>query len=279
MIRLLMLMLLLALPARAADLMFMTSDGVRLHVIDAGPATGRTVVLVPGWTMPAWIFQAQLAGLARAGYHAVALDPRGQGDSDVPLDGYTYTRRGQDVGELIARLRQPVVLVGWSLGVLDSLAYIASAGDGAVSALVLIDNSIGEEPAPVPSRLPAARGPRLAREEQMRRFVTSMFRSSPGETYLSQLTDAALRTPSEAAAQLSNYAVPRTYWRNAVYSTNKPVLYVVRPRFEAQAANFAARAPQAETIVFRDAGHALFVDEAARFNGLLIDFIRRRVGS
>lgn len=275
--RLLWLFVLFALPVRAADYTFTTSDGVRLHVIDTGPPGGRTVVLVPGWTMPAWIFQAQLNGLGRAGYHVVALDPRGQGDSDAPTDGYTYTRRGQDVAELIARLPRPVLLVGWSLGVLDSLAYVTQFGDAALAGLVLVDNSIGEEPAPVPSRNPAARGPRLPREEQMRRFVASMFRSQPAAAYLERLTDTALRTPAFAAAALGNYAVPRTYWRDAVYSTTRPVLYVVRPKFEAQAANFAAHAPQNETALFAQAGHALFVDEPDRFNSLVISFIRRRV--
>jgi len=32
-------------------------------------------------------------------------------------------------------------------------------------------------------------------------------------------------------------------------------------------------------VVFEDAGHALFVDEAERFNALLIDFLDRRVAT
>lgn len=263
--------------AWAADRQFTTSDGVRLHVIEAGPPGAQTLVFVPGWTMPAWIFGPQIQAFSRR-YHVVALDPRGQGDSEVPADGYDYRRRGQDVGELIQALgNRPVVLVGWSLGVLDSLAYVQQSGDAAVAGLVLVDNSVGEEPAPVPSRGPRVAGPRLSREETMRRFVTSMFRSSPGPDYLERLTEAALRTPASAAAALSNYRVPRTYWREAVYSVQKPVLYVVRPRFAAQAANLAANDRFAETAVFEAAGHALFVDEAARFNALLDGFIRRRV--
>jgi len=267
----------LALPASAGarDLQITTSDGVRLHLIEAGDAAKHTIVFVPGWTMPAWIFQPQIAAFAR-NYHVVALDPRGQGESEVPATGYDYRRRGQDIGELIAALgNRPVVLVGWSLGVLDSLAYIARFGDGQVAGLVLIDNSIGEEPAPVPSRGRA--GPRLPREERMRRFVRGMFTRNPGEAYLDRLTDDALRTPPAAAAALSNYAVPRTFWRDAVYSVDQPVLYVVRPHFAEQAANLAANDPVAEIALFQTAGHALFVDEAGRFNALLADFIRRRV--
>jgi len=49
-------MLTAAAPAHAADMQFTTSDGVRLHVIEAGPPQAQTIVFVPGWTMPAWIF-------------------------------------------------------------------------------------------------------------------------------------------------------------------------------------------------------------------------------
>ena len=263
--------------ARAADRQFTTSDGVRLHVIEAGPANAPTIVFVPGWTMPAWIFGPQIDAFSRR-YHVVALDPRGQGNSEAPEYGYDYRRRGQDVGELIQALgNRPVLLVGWSLGVLDSLAYVHEYGDAAVAGMVLIDNSVGEEPAPLPSRGPRSPGPVLSREEKMRRFVASMFHSYPGAGYLEQLTEAALRTPAFAAAALANYRVARTYWREAVYSVHKPVLYVVRPGFAAQAANLAANDPVAETAVFPTAGHALFVDEAQRFDALMDSFIRRRV--
>jgi microsomal epoxide hydrolase len=170
-----------------------------------------------------------------------------------------------------------VLLVGWSLGVLDSLGYVAQYGDTRVAGLVLIDNSIREDPAPVAPRAPARPGPRLPREEKMKRFVRGMFRSNPGEDYLDRLTEDALRTPPEVAAELSSYPAPRTYWRDAVYSVVQPILYIVRPRFAAQAANLVAKDPLAETVTFATAGHALFVDEAERFDQLLDDFIRRRV--
>lgn len=268
----------LAGSATAADRSLTTSDGVRLHVIEAGPTRADTIVFVPGWSMPAWIFQAQIAAFSRA-YHVLALDPRGQGDSEVAPSGYDHLRRGQDIAELLRTQSRPVLLVGWSLGVLDSLAYVQQYGDARLAGLVLIDNSVGENPPPVPSRLPARRGPRLEREVQMRRFVQGMFSRSPGEAYLSRLTEVALRTPPDVAAQLSSYPAPRSYWRDAVYSVGKPLLYVVRPRFAGQAGNLAERHPTAETVVFEGAGHALFVDEADRFNALLQSFIKRRVWS
>ncbi|MDT7950243.1 MAG: alpha/beta hydrolase [Acetobacteraceae bacterium] len=263
--------------ASARDATFTTSDNVRLHVIEQGDPARNTVVVVPGWTMPAWIFQRQIDVLSQS-YHVLALDPRGQGESEIAPSGYTYRRRGEDIAELIAANgNRPVVLVGWSLGVLDSLAYVAEYGDQRIAGLVLIDNSIGENPPPTASRVPALRGPRLARDEQMRRFVRGMFLHNPGEAYLERLTADALRTPPEVAAALGNYAVDRSFWRQAVYSVQRPVLYIVRPRFAAQAANLAANDPYAETVLFEHAGHALFVDDPVRFDTLLLEFLRRRV--
>ena len=264
----------LAVSAAGQDRFFTTSDGVRLHVIDAGPAGAATVVMVPGWTMPAWIFQAQIDALSPY-YRVVAMDPRGQGDSDVPATGYDASRRGQDIAELIAGLGgRPVVLLGWSLGVLDSLAYVHSNGDGRLAGLVLVDNSVGEDPAPPPAR-PRRPGRAVERDVFMRSFVRSMFRRPPDEPYLDRLTDAALRTPAGPAAELLNYRIPRTYWKEAVLSVRCPVLYAITPRWEAQAANLQLHQPSVQVALFADAGHALFVDDAGRFNALLLQFLRR----
>ncbi|MCW3474263.1 alpha/beta fold hydrolase [Limobrevibacterium gyesilva] len=263
-------------PAAAAeDRYFVTGDGVRLHYLEAG--RGRTLVFVPGWTMPAWIWQRQIDEFSRQ-YRVIAFDPRGQGDSAVAPSGYEPGRRGQDIADLIARLGpEPVLLVGWSLGVLDALAYVHANGDTRIAGLVLVDNSVGEDPPPQPSRHPTKPGPRLPREAMMRNFVRGMFKRPQPQAYLDRLTEACLRTPQPAASALLSYPVPRSYWKEAVYSTDKPVLYVVRPKFAGQADNLAAHHPAAEAVVMKEPGHALFVDEPAHFNAILLDFIRRRI--
>jgi microsomal epoxide hydrolase len=145
---------------------------------------------------------------------------------------------------------------------------------------VLVDNSVGEEPPP-PPRPPAPRhrvAPAPPHDVAMYRFVTGMFRRRPSEDYLDRLTEATLRTPERASRALLNYPVPRSYWRDALYATDKPVLYVVRPGWLAeQAANLAHNRPGTQIAVFSDAGHALFVDDAARFNTLLATFVTRTV--
>ena len=65
----------------------------------------------------------------------------------------------------------------------------------------------------------------------------------------------------------------REYWRDAVYATAKPVLYVVTPRLQGQADNLQRKRPATRTEVFENAGHALFVDEPQRFNTLMDEFL------
>jgi non-heme chloroperoxidase len=271
--------------AAAESRTFITTDGARLHYLEAGPSEALTVVFVPGWTMPAWIFEAQIAAL-EGRFHVLALDPRGQGESEVTRFGYTWERRGRDIGDLIDHAAgSDVVLVGWSLGVIDSLAWVAQSGDpDRIAGLVLVDNSIGEGPAPAP---PASTPPRSSapppdptpqdRRERRAAFVASMFAHDPGPDYRARLTDQALRMTVDDERRLRAYDAPRAYWREAVHSSDRPVLYVVRPTFRAQGEALVRTHPNARMEVFETAGHALFVDAPERFNALLIDFLDRRV--
>jgi microsomal epoxide hydrolase len=249
---------------------FRSSDGVRLHYTANGK--GEVIVLVPGWTMPASIWAPQIEHFSQR-YRVVAFDPRSQGDSAIARSGHNMTRRSQDIAELIAHLKVPrVVLVGWSLAVLEALNYVHAQGDAKVAGLVLVDNSVGEDPAPQRGGNFMARL-QADREKAMTEFVREMFRSQPAPEYLDALTAQALRTPYKASVQLLTIKQPREFWRAAVYATAKPVLYVVTPRLQGQAENLQRKRPATRTAVFADAGHALFVDDAARFNALMDEFL------
>ena len=266
-----------ASAARVRDRWVTTSDGVRLYVAEAGPVTGRPILFVPGWTMPGWIWEAQIQALA-ARHRVFAMDPRGQGRSDAPAAGYEPIRRGKDIADAIKTLSStPVLVVGWSLGVLDTLAYVHTHGDRMIAGLVLVDNSVGEEPAPVAAPPSKTAPSNMPHAERMRRFVHGMFRQPKSAAWLDRLVHDCLRTPEAASKALLAYPLPRAYWKEAVYATGRPLLYVVRPRWAAQAENLVRNRPATEIEIFNDAGHALFVDEPGRFNALLDSFVRRRV--
>jgi microsomal epoxide hydrolase len=280
---LILCLLLLAAPfARAqslpgtTDRYFITSDNVRLHYLEAGPPLAPTIVMVPGWTMPAWIFAPQIHAFAPR-YHVIAFDPRGQGWSDIAPDGYNQNRRGQDIAELLQQLGpRPVVIVGWSLGVLDTLAYIHSKGDSRIAGLVLIDNSVGENPPPLAAPAPRRRAP-VSHAAYMHAFVASMFHTRQSPLYIDRLTEAALRTPEQYARQLLEYPVPRSYWREAIFATSRPVLYIVRPRLSGQANNLLLDRPNTQIAIFPYAGHALFVDAAQHFDTLMASFLQSKI--
>ena len=57
------------------------------------------IALIPGWCMPAAIWENQLIAFG-ARHRAIALDPRGQGESDVPAAGYHFERRAVHAAEV-----------------------------------------------------------------------------------------------------------------------------------------------------------------------------------
>jgi microsomal epoxide hydrolase len=220
--------------------------------------------------MPAAIWRSQLVALGAA--HCVAaLDPRGQGQSEIPAGGYTIERRAADVREFIARYSR-VVLVGWSLGALEALECVDRYGHEPLAALVLVDSSVGEDPEPPPATdfVAALRTDRRAAVES---FVRESFRSQRPAAEIASLTDAALRMPLEASLSLFPRSRARSHWRGIVRSFPRPLLYAVSAQFAAQAQALKQHRPETHVAVFEDAGHALFVDEAERFNAALARFV------
>jgi pimeloyl-ACP methyl ester carboxylesterase len=117
-------------------------DGIRLVADQAGPATGRPVVLLHGGgqTRHAWGTTVSLLG--DAGWHAVSVDLRGHGESDWAADGdYTLDAFSGDVAALARSFDTPPALVGASLGGIASLAAIVETPppNSIATALVLVD--------------------------------------------------------------------------------------------------------------------------------------------
>ena len=217
--------------------------------------------------MPASLWQPQLEYLGKS-YYVLALDPRGQGQSDVPASGYSAERRATDVQEFLQPLSH-VLLVGWSLGALETLQYVQMFGTGHLAGLVLVDSSVGEEPAPPPG---GTFKQRLhdERDKMIEEFVRAIFAKPRPEPEIRALIQGAKRMGLEDSLALLSYPFERTHWREIARGFDKPLLYIVTPQFAAQAANLQKNRPGTGVEVFSEAGHALFVDEPEKFN-LLID--------
>ncbi len=253
---------------------FTTSDGVRLHYFEAG--TGPAIVFEPGWTMPGWIWENQLRHFA-AHYHVIALDPRSQGESEKRCDGSSPERRAQDIHELIARLKlSPAVLVGWSLGVGELLTYAERYGGADVRAYVLVDGFAWDKQDPefTSAMLGIYSQIENSRRPFTEKFVRSMYKKPQSEEYLKRLVDASLQTPADSAIAISVTSIGRASWRPAVAKLDRPVLIMCETGLKSMAADFVkSMVPSARIELFGDAGHALFVDDADRFNSVLDDFL------
>jgi microsomal epoxide hydrolase len=252
---------------------FQSSDGVKLSFLEAGQnfagKKNLAVVFVPGWTMPATIWRNQIEAFSHR-YHTLAFDPRGQGESDVPATGYTAERRATDIKEFLAPFSN-VLLIGWSLGAIESLQYVHMFGSERLAGLVLVDSSVGEEPAlnaggNFKQRL------REDRDKALGEFVRAIFATPRSNEDVVELVSAAKRMTLEDSLALLDYPFARSHWRNIARAFKKPLLYVVTPQFEAQAGNLKKYRPRTEVELFKKAGHALFIDEPERFNALIENF-------
>jgi microsomal epoxide hydrolase len=252
---------------------FRTSDGVKLHYLEAG--SGPTVVLVPGWTMPAEIWEHQIRHFAST-HHVVAFDPRGQGRSDKPSHGYYPAQRARDIGELLEHLGgKPVVLVGWSLAVQEILVYAHEFGADAIRAAVLVDHPIAEFDAT--GLTPRFVDLQVDRANWTRSFIEAIFATPQSDEYLTALTRASLSTPTNAAAMMiaNLILVGPTELRPALDSLDRPLLFVASSQDWAVAVAEQVREdwPEAHVAVIDGTSHAVFVDKPEEFNRVVEEFL------
>ena len=255
---------------------FRTSDGAQIHYVEAGEAAKPPILFIPGWTMPASIWRPQLEGLWRK-YHVIAVDPRSQGESDTPSDGNYPERRSRDFEELMEHLQlRDITLVGWSMGVPEALVYTNQFGTGRLRALVLVDGFVTLDPKDAQVQAAFAgmlKQAQLDRPKWTEAFVRNMYRKPQTEDYLRSVIRASLRTPTNTAVTLMQNMATMGDLSPLLAKLNKPVLFAYEPQLAATAQIVKTKLPSARLENFEDAGHALFVDDAERFNKLIEEFV------
>ena len=93
------------------------TNGIRMHIAEAG--SGPLVLLLHGFPEPWYSWRHQLTVLAQAGYHTVAPDQRGYGQTDRPTEVDQYTQLhlvGDIIGLLDALQEKQAVIIGHDLG-------------------------------------------------------------------------------------------------------------------------------------------------------------------
>lgn len=100
------------------------ASGIEVRVVEFGNPACPPVFLIPGWACSVYVFRRNMPALGEAGYRAIAVDLKGHGLSNKPIDPDEYT-----VGALVEHLREIIdalgllrpALVGHSMG--GSLLY------------------------------------------------------------------------------------------------------------------------------------------------------------
>src|SRR5436190_15703793 len=90
---------------------FVETNGIRMHIAEQG--SGPLVLLLHGFPELWYSWRHQLAALSEAGYHAVAPDMRGFGQTDAPADAghYSQVHLVGDVIGLMAALGEEQAVV------------------------------------------------------------------------------------------------------------------------------------------------------------------------
>jgi microsomal epoxide hydrolase len=248
---------------------FTRPDGTRLHYLDVGRGA-TTFVFVPGWMTPAEVFRPQVTALSPR-HRVVVLDPRSQGLSPLAAAHPAGSRADDISGLLEAAGATSYILVGWSLGVMEVLDFLARHPHEGLEAVVLVDNSVGlGKPAGGGSGsfARALKNPRR-RKAALTGWVDALFRKPPPPKLRSAVLKSALAMPARAALQVVSLPYPRTYYRDTLLGLDVPLAFAATPRLADQLEELASLRPAARTELFAEAGHALFVDEPERFEALL----------
>lgn len=105
-----------------------TAQGFGFRVVEAGPRDGPPVVLLHGWAISAYLWRHTIAGLAAAGFRAIAPDLPGHGLSDAPDARGSYT---------LSAFTQRVAALMEALGVAEAPVVAQSMGGRIAVALAM----------------------------------------------------------------------------------------------------------------------------------------------
>lgn len=276
------------------------ADGVKIHYLEAGqervtlkriatarptdegtralqPKAASSILFVPGWTMPAWIWQKQIDYFSKT-YRVVAMDPRSQGESTMTGEGLYPAARARDIKAVVDQLHlAPMVLVGWSMAVTEVAAYIDQFGTKDIAGLVFVDDNFGGlAPGEGQADLLFVNQILRDRQKNTKAFIHNLcFKKPKPADYLNRLTAACMQTPTSDAVALLVGKFSADY-RSAAAKIDKPALfcYADAPYMPAAAQQAMQQSVKGSRLeVFYGDGHALFVDDPDHFNSVLENFL------
>jgi pimeloyl-ACP methyl ester carboxylesterase len=259
--------------------------GLRLHLLESGPAAAPTLCFLHGGAAHAHWFDMVTAAFTDR-FHVIALDQRGHGESQwAEPPAYATEDFTGDLLELMDRLGLgQMTVIGHSMGGHNAMTF-AAWHPARVSALVIIDS----RPSIPSERLQFmhARGRRLPRAHPSEDAAIRAFRLLPRETFaepafLAHLARAGMmrrnggwawrfdpathgnRAPVDAWPLLPQITSPTLIVRGGLSPILTPEM----------AERLRAGVPHASLVTIPDAYHHLTLDRPAEFTDVLDRFLR-----
>ncbi|MGW4326751.1 alpha/beta fold hydrolase [Nocardia sp. NPDC004573] len=255
-----------------------SADGTNIVYRVSGPAHGRPLVLLHGWSANLRCWGAAADDLA-ARFRVIAVDLRGHGYSDAPAAGYDDPKNwAADVAAVLAAesIASGAVLLGWSYGGIVLSDYLTAYGTDAVAGVVYTGSMANIGPG-VPG---AATG------DMMREAIPGVFEESAGRAVRAfgvfgnantgpgtdkgpdaqRLFGASLATPPAVRKALFYRTVDNTETLRTLdvpvlvlHGTADRVVPVENGRYIVEAA------PDARASFWEGAQHGLFIEDRPRF--------------
>lgn len=125
------------IPASAGRAEYIEVEkGVKLHVTDLGD--GQPIVLIHGWPLSDEMYEYQYQYLSRKGFRVIGISLRGFGKSDKPYGRYDFDVFSDDIKVVLDKLNiQNAVLGGFSMGGAVVIHYVTKYDSAHVSKLAL----------------------------------------------------------------------------------------------------------------------------------------------
>ena len=252
--------------------------GVALHVREWGQANGPTILMIHGWSgnHMCWSRQVQ-SGLVEE-FRLVALDLRGHGMSEQPLDPQQYRDAAlwaADVAAVIdqCHLDQPTLL-GWSYGGFVICDYIRAFGQDAIRAInfagaaVTLNESFDDIGSAFLANAADGSDPDLpTRIAALRRFWHSMTAKGLGPADMETGLCGSVAVPPQVLGALISRRIDSD---DVLTRLHVPILVtqgrqdqIVSP---SMADHILQLCPAATASWYDVAGHAPFIEHPDRFN-------------
>ncbi|PGW29358.1 alpha/beta fold hydrolase [Bacillus cereus] len=268
--------------------MFVTVEkDVHIFVQDVNPGPGsKTVFFVHGWPLNHQMYQYQLNVLPQHGFRCIAMDIRGNGQSDKPWTGYTYDRLADDIAIVLEALQvENATLVGFSVGGALSIRYMSRYNGHRISKLVLVD-------AVSPSFVKNQESPYGVPKEQADTLINQMYANLPkfsNDVSLSffnrNLGSATLEWFSYLGMQSASYALIKILQAAANEDVTKDLSKINVPTkifhgihdqlIPYKSAELTQkRIKNSQLHPLTNSGHGSPIDQADELNEELIKFLR-----